>query len=430
LSLVSWFSRLRVRPGFQTTSLFILDGLANVFDFAFHFSMGRALTPADFAILQTLNSVVLIFFTASSVFQPVVSRFVAEARGIGQPGLASPIFQSFFRAALLLGVIFAILVFMFSSFLGHLLNLPPWTIQISSVLIFLSTLRPVAAGVLQGQERFLSFGMMRLLTAGGRFALALLLIQGGLALVGAVVSFPLGWFVGVFGTLLILGRSVWMKNEHGPTDLLRRGWNMSLYALIAYISFMSITSLDLVWVNRSLSGDLAGAYASLVLLRRVVALLPAVAVVVMFPRVAVTLARKSLPDRLLLRTAAIVAVTSGVLTLIYFVLGNQIVLKIFGPAYFPATPLVGWMGLAMSGLSLSSIWLNYYLADKPLSYIILLVAAVVMELTLLTRLAPSLTNAVFAFGVTGWFLAISGAVLYLWKTRPSLLATQSPHLEN
>jgi hypothetical protein len=161
-----------------------------------------------------------------------------------------------------------------------------------------------------------------------------------------------------------------------------------------------------------------------------VALLPAVAVVVMFPQVAATLARKSLPDRLLLRTAGIVAVTSGALSLIYFVLGTQLVMKIFGSAYAPAAPLVGWMGLAMTGLSLSSIWLNYYLADKPLSYIMLLVAAVLLEWILLTRLAPSLKNAVLAFGLTGWFLAISGAVLYFWKTRPGLVASQSPPLED
>jgi O-antigen/teichoic acid export membrane protein len=424
LNLVSLFSQVRVKSGFQTTSLFILDGLANILDFAFHFSMGRALTPSDFAILQTLNSLVLIYFTASSVFQPVVSRFVAEARGIGQPGLASGIFQTFFRAAMFLGAIISIAVFIFSTLLGQFLNLPGWSIQISSILIFLSTLRPVAAGILQGQERFLAFGLMRLLTAGGRLALALLLVQRGLFLVGAVVSFPAGWLVGVGGTLLILGRSMWVKIEDPPTTLLRRGWNLSLYALIAYISFMSLTSLDLVWVNRSLSGDLAGAYATLVLLRRVIALLPAVAVVVMFPQVATTLAQNRLPDRLLLRTAGIVGLASGVLTFFYFVFRDQIILKIFGPAYLPASQLLGWMGVAMTGVSLSSIWLNYYLADQPRSYILLLAAAVVIEWLLLTQLAPSMNNAVLAFGLTGWFLTISGTVLYLGKTRPDLLLSR------
>ena len=73
--------QIQSKPGFQTSALFFLDGLANVIDFAFHFWLGRLLIPSDFAILQTLNSVALVYTTASGVFQPVVSRFIAEARG-------------------------------------------------------------------------------------------------------------------------------------------------------------------------------------------------------------------------------------------------------------------------------------------------------------------------------------------------------------
>ena len=76
MRLSQWQSMLE----YQTTSLFLLDGLANVIDFTFHFWMGRVLIPSDFAILQTLNSVALVYVTASGVFQPVVSRFVAEAQ--------------------------------------------------------------------------------------------------------------------------------------------------------------------------------------------------------------------------------------------------------------------------------------------------------------------------------------------------------------
>ena len=130
----------------QTASLFLLDGLANMIDFAFHFWMGRVLVPSDFAILQTLNSVMLVYTTGSWVFQPVVGRFVAEARGRGQEDTIPAIFQSFLRAAFYLGTILSILCFSFASVIARTLNLPKWTIQLSAALIFLSTLRPIAAG--------------------------------------------------------------------------------------------------------------------------------------------------------------------------------------------------------------------------------------------------------------------------------------------
>src|SRR3989304_5134582 len=88
---------------FPTASLFLLDGLANLIDFVFHFWMGRTLTPPDFAVLQTINSIVLVYVTASGVFQPVVGRFVAEARVTGAESMIPAIFQTFLRASLWLG---------------------------------------------------------------------------------------------------------------------------------------------------------------------------------------------------------------------------------------------------------------------------------------------------------------------------------------
>src|SRR6185503_702156 len=141
---------------------------------------------------------------------------------------------------------------------------------------------------------------------------------------------------------------------------------------LAYIAYMSLTSLDLVWVNQNLSGGMAGAYASLVLLRRIIALLPGVAVTVMFPRVAKLLAEGNLPNRVLAQTAAIILTASGMLSLLYFLFSDQLIRLVFGKDYQAASPLLGWMGVAMIGVTLSSIWLNYYLAEKPRNFVILL----------------------------------------------------------
>jgi len=410
------------QPPLETALLFLLDGLANVIDFAFHFWMGRVLIPADFAVLQTLNSIALVYVTASGVFQPVVGRFVAEARGRGEYGSIPAIFQSFLRAALYLGLILSILVFSFSTILSHLLNLPAWTIQLSAALIFLSTLRPIAAGVLQGQERFISFGFARLALSLGRILFVILLIPTGIGLTSAVIALPIGWLVSVLCAFLLLGNLLWIKSEPLHQNILQEGWKLSAYALLAYFAYMSLTSLDLVWVNRNLDGDSAGAYASLILMRRIIALLPGVAVTVMFPRIAKILAQGQRADRLLIQTASIILTASGALTIFYFIFSNQLITIIFGNAYQTASSLLGWMGIAMIGVSLSSIWLNYYLAERPRNFVILLGIAVALEWILLTLFQPSMQNAVLAFGATGWLLAIGGLILYsrrLLRASPS-----------
>ena len=399
-------------PQFETISLFLLDGLANVIDFAFHFWMGRVLIPSDFAILQTLNSVALVYVTASGVFQPVVGRFVAEARGKGQEHAIPAIFQSFLQAAFWLGLILSIFVFSFSNYFSRILNLPHWTIQLSAALIFLSSLRPIAAGVLQGQERFIAFGFTRFILSLARIVLVFFLVQAGLGLTGAVIALPFGWLASVVCAFLLLGNMFWKKNGLPDRNILGEGWKLSAYALLAYFAYMSLTTLDLVWVNRHLDGDSAGVYASLVLMRRIVALLPGVAVTVMFPRVAKLLAQGQRVDHLLIQTVSIILAVSGALTILFFQFSNQLITLIFGDTYRTAAQLLGWMGIAMIGVSLSSIWLNYYLAEKPRNFVILLIFAVVLEWTLLNLFSPSLENAVLAFGLTGWMLSIGGLILY------------------
>ena len=403
--------------GSQTVALFLLDGLANVVDFAFHFWMGRVLIPSEFAILQTLNSVALVYTTASGVFQPVVSRYVAEARGKGQHSSIPAIFQSFLRAAFWLGLMLTGIVFLFSKGVSQLLNLPAWTIQISAVLLFLSTIRPIAIGALQGEERFFAFGFTRLALSLGRILLVFFLIQAGWGLTGAVIALPFGWLVSVLCAILLLGKSFWVKSKSPSQALLREGWGLSFYALLAYFAYMSLTSLDLVWVNQNLSGEQTGAYAGLVLMRRIVALLPGVAVTVMFPRVVRALAEGRLASRILLQTAAIIFVVSGTLSLLYFVFSDQIITVIFGTDYQAAVPLLGWMGIATIGVSLSSIWLNYYLAERPRTFVLLLGMAVALEWALLNLLPTSLQSAVLSFGVTGWLLSVAGLAYYIFNIR-------------
>jgi O-antigen/teichoic acid export membrane protein len=375
--------------------------------------MGRVLIPSDFAILQTLNSVSLVYTTASGVFQPVVSRFVAEARVKGQEATVPAIFQYFLQAAFWLGLFLAILVFVFARNIGQSLNLPSWTIQLSAALMLFSTLRPIAAGALQGGENFMAFGIARLALSLARIGLVFILVRAGLGLTGAVLALPFGWLVSVLCAFLLLGRSFWTRSKLVSQGLLREGVKLSFYALLAYLAYMSLTSLDLIWVNQNLTGELAGAYAGLVLMRRIVALLPAVAVTVMFPRVVRSLAAGKSPTRILAQTAAIILAVSGTLSILYFILNDQLIDMVFGRAYQAGAPLLGWMGLAMIGVSLSSIWLNYYLAVKPRNFVILLGIAIGLEWILLNLFSPSMQSAVIAFGVTGWLLSIAGFALYI-----------------
>jgi O-antigen/teichoic acid export membrane protein len=140
----------------------------------------------------------------------------------------------------------------------------------------------------------------------------------------------------------------------------------------------------------------------------------------MFPRVVKTLARGESPGQVIALTAMIILGAGGFLLLFYFMFSDQLIGLIFGTSYEAAIPLLGWMAVATIGVSLSSIWLNYYLAEKPRNFVILLGTAVALEYLLLNLFPPSMQSAILAFGITGWLLTFGGLLLYLSKRYPAL----------
>lgn len=398
--------------------LFGLDSLTNVVDYGFHLFIGRFLTPGDFAVVQTANAVLLVVVTMGTVMQPVVAKYGAKAEAAERQ---RAVFQQFFRQSAWLGLALMGLVWWGRGPLAQLLNIPSAIIPLIAIAILLSLLRPVVGGMLQGQERFVAFNLMRMAFAVGRLLLGILWIGfwGGRAFAGVAVM-PLGTAIAIGGGLLFLGREIWQRGVTLPRSLVWQGWRLSAAALFAYTAHTSLFSLDLIWVNRTLAPELAGSYAAAVVLRRVLAVLPGVVILVFYPRVVAWVKERLVPDRLLLKTAAAVGGASLAVTAVYFLFNQTIIQLVFGSEYAPAAAVLGWMGVAMVGYGLSSIWLNLFLATRPWPYVLLLMGAALMQIILLTQVGQSMLAITIVFTATGWLLAVGGLWLYWGWLRPQL----------
>ena len=396
--------------------LFFVDGLANFVDYLFHIYLGRALAAAAFASVQTANAAVLVVVTAFSVAQPVVARYMAA----GEQGPA--VFQYVFRRGLVVGALLTALVVGGRGWVGGWLNVAPAVVLAGAAMLLLSQLRPVVAGALQGQQRFVAYGLTRIAYSASRLALAVLFIGGwGGGATAAVATLPLGAAVAVGAGLLLLGKKVWQSGElaAGVRD---QGWQLLGAALVAYAAYMSLLNADLIWVNRAFEADTAAAYATAVLLRRALALLPGAVVVLLYPRLVETVHDGRLPDRLLALAAAAIAGPILLLTGVYLVAGPLLIRLTFGPQYVAAASQLGVMGLAMVGYGLVALWLNAWLATRPAPFVLLLALTAVAQQLLLARYHATLAQATTIFAASGWFLAVGGSVLYLFWLRPRLRA--------
>ena len=407
--------------------LFGLDAVTNVVDYGFHLFIGRFLTPGDFAIVQTANAIMLVVVTTFAVMGPVVARYGGKSE-LAERQRA--VFQQFLGQSALVGLGLTAVIWLAQSSLAQWLNIPANLIPLIAVTAFLALVRPVITGLLQGQERFIAFGLVRTVFASGRLLLAVAWIGwwGGTAFAG-VAALPLAFMLSLIAGLLFLGRArwhakwraIWQRGLTLPDTTLWAGWRLSLAAFLAYATYMSFFSLDLVWVNRYFAPELAGGYASAVVLRRVVALLPGVAVVILYPRVVTWVKEGRVPDQLLWRAGALVVASGLTITAVYFLFAPTIIQLVFGPAYAAAVPILGWMGAAMVGFGLGSIWLNLYLATRPWPFVLGLTALMGIQLLLLNLFHATLMQVTAVFVLTGWLMAIGGLLLYLLWLRPKLV---------
>ena len=88
--------------------------------------------------------------------------------------------------------------------------------------------------------------------------------------------------------------------------------------------------------------------------------------------------------------------------------------------YASAAPLLGWMGLAMLGYNLASLWMSLALATRPWPYVILMAVMAALQIALLPLASGALVQPIAVFGLTGWVLALGGMALYWFWWRKQL----------
>lgn len=410
----------------QTGFLFFIDAFTNAVDYGFHVFVGRSLSPGNFAIVQTINASLMIVFTAFAVLQPVVARFVAEAEAGGDAGTisvhAGAIFQQFFRYSVLLGAALTLAGVGLHRILAKWLNVPPVAVMISAFIVLFAVMRSVVAGVLHGQQRFIAYGFTRSLYSLGRLGVAVAAILLGFGVMGVIGAFPLGMLLTVVGGLAFLGLSVWQPADRLPNRYVRDGIRLSAGAFVAYAAYTLLLNHDMIWVNRVFAPDVAGGYATAVLLRRVLVLIPGAVIAVMYPRVVETITQNRVPDMLLTKTFGIILASTLSVTAIFFAVGPALIELTFGGDYIVGGPLLGWMGVAMLGYTSGSVWLNFYLATRPAPFVAVLVGAAIVQGALLMLYHDTLLHVTAAFAAGGWILAVAGLGLYVFWMRPQLIA--------
>jgi O-antigen/teichoic acid export membrane protein len=362
-----------------------LMALGNGINYAYNLVMARLLGPSGYGALGALLALALIASVPGLALQVVVARHTA-LRVRDQHGLAE-LWTATLAGVVGAGLALGLLIAAASPLLTAYLNLG----SAAPALWLAASVAPLPAlaavqGMLQGRERFAALAWVLLAAAAGKLAAGVGLVALGAGVEGAIAAVALGSLAAV-----LLGLA-WVRPGLAAGPLPRgrvRSWLRPLprglgreaaEATTAILGLFVLANVDVLLARHHLEADASGLYAAGAVVAKIAYWAPQVVVLLVFPRLVTSGARR----RLLARSAACVAGFGAVLVAAAAAAPHLAASVSFGRSYLavgPVLPLFAALGTCLALVQLV-LFSGIASADARLTW--LLAAAVAVEVAVVT----------------------------------------------
>jgi O-antigen/teichoic acid export membrane protein len=368
--------------------LFVATFVANVLAYGYQVVMARLLRPEEYAVLTALFGILILESISSQVIQSATAKLAAQYRARDEEAAL----HAFVRrwavrvagGAAVLGLVVAAL----SSVIAGALALPPLSVALLGLTLFLALVFTFGLGLLQGLARFAWMGVALVAQAGARLGVGVGLVVAGLgvdgAFTGATAALAISLVVVAVPLLPLFraARATTVLHELGPAET--RFFALSAVVLLAYAA---LTNIDAVLARSLLTPEQAGAYAGAITMGKVVLFAPIAIGFLLLERTARAHARGEDTDRGLYLALAFVLATSGFVAALYVLVPEFLVPIVVGSQYPETGKIVGTYGVAALANALLNLWISYFIGRGEMRVGILLAVAVLAELGLLLTAA-------------------------------------------
>lgn len=343
--------------------LFAMMNIFNFFNYIFHFSMARLLGAADYGILAVLMSIVYIFAIPSESVQTIISGYTSKFNIKKEYGKIKDLLFKSLKKGLVFSVLAFILFIPIALFLSGFLNIRFYLLILTGLLIFYSLLFPILRGILQGRKKFKELGFNMDLESVFKLAIAILLVYYGFGIYGAMAAVIIAGIAAFFLAFLHIKEIIKSKREKGD---FREIYLHSLPVFISIIAIVLIYSLDIIIAKRFFSPEIAGKYAVVSMLGKIIVFGTSSIGKAMFPfssesyengKETRTIFKKSMKIAIALIASAL---------LIYLLFPKLVIGILFGAGYSSAYNILFITGLSFSFISVANIIILYKLSTKKL----------------------------------------------------------------
>ncbi len=397
--------------GKGTLILFIAINFYNFLNFLFHFSMGRMLGPEGYGILAVLMSLIYIFAIPSEAIQNIISRYTSQFNVKREEGKIKYLLNKSLKKTITYSISLFLFLTILGIFLSWFLQINFWLIFITNLFIFIAVSMPITRGVLQGRKKFTSLGINMVIEAALKLFFAISLVIFGFKVFGAIIGAILGSLASLVFAFYF-NKDILEKKEEETSfkGIYSQSIPYFITMLVIFIGF----SLDILLAKRFFSPELAGQYAVLSMLGKMIFFGTIAIGKAMFPLTSEKHDTKGDASKLFYKSILMITAICVFATLIYGFLPKLVIGLLYGSQYLEMAPYLVYSAISLSFLSLSNLIFIYHLSTNKLKHSPFLFIFLLIEIALLSMFHSNILEYTLAFMVSNTIMFI-GSFFFVKK---------------
>lgn len=329
--------------------------LVSVLNFAYNVVMARMLGPSKFGHVTVSVTLLMLASAVTLSFQLVCAKFVARNQAAGAK---AGIYRSLRSRAWLMSLSLGGALFLAQRPIADYLRLPdPRILAVLAAGIAVYVPLGVRRGAMQGLCSFRRLSGSFIVEALTRFVTGVVLVAAGYGVLGAVGAIS----AAVLAAYLFppLGNELNVQTEAGNPASFGEG----IQAIVFFIGQVIICNIDVLLVKHFFAPDVAGLYAAVALVGRLLYFASWSVISAMFPVSAAVEAKNEGP-RMTIVPLSIVLALSLVFILTLRLFPHLIIHTVFGVEFHQGEPLLPLYATATGLYSLSVVLIAYEMSRR------------------------------------------------------------------